>query len=116
MDPQILRLPDDLGVKRETEEESTRVLRNFAKSGGAEICVIGDSAPFQNQLGISLHAYGAGDSLLSESYGEIPIRTELTALTSKSLKYIAPSDGIFAAGLGGISKPTWLNCSPPGSR
>jgi len=46
MDPQILRLPDDLDVRRETEEESTRVLRNLAKSSGAEICVIGDFAPF----------------------------------------------------------------------
>lgn len=115
LDSKTLHLPDDLEVKPETEGDSTKFLRNLAKSGGAEICIIGDFAPFRNQLGISLHAYSSDDSLLSESYGEIPIGAEITAVEAKPLKYAPPPDGVFSAGLGGTSKPACLNCSSASS-
>lgn len=114
LDPKNLHAPAGPGITRESEEQSKNVLRDIAKSGGADICVIGDFAPFQNQLGISLHAYSADDSLISDSYGEIPIGSDIIALASKPLRYAVPSEGIFEAGLGGVSKPECLNCSPSG--
>jgi len=114
IDPKTLHLPENVNLTPGTEADSTSVLRNLAKNAGAEICVIGDFAPFQEQLGVSLRAYSADDSLLSESYGEIPIGAGFISLASRPLKYTPPPGGIFPAGIGGISKPKCLNCSTPG--
>jgi hypothetical protein len=69
IDPKTLRFPDATDPRFLLHTSSTEKLRELAKSAGAEVCVLGDYAPYKDQVGISLHAWNSEGALLSESYG-----------------------------------------------
>jgi len=111
IDPATLRFPEESKLDHTSSTSTTEILQGLAKDAGADVCVLGDYSRFKDQVGISLHAWNSDRSLLTESFGGIPLTQEIEADASKPLVYTSPVDGIYTAGLGGIGKPECINCS-----
>jgi TonB family protein len=105
VDSGTLHLPSTTDLKLDSSNSDTERLKNLAWAAGADICVLGDFAPFKDEIGASLHVWSSDGSLLADSYGGIPLTREMRDLASKPLKYAPPPDGIFTAGRGGVSRP-----------
>jgi TonB family protein len=115
INPETLKVPARSDSKLEVPESDTEELKTLAWSAGAEICILGDFAPFKDEIGISLHAWRSDRSMLADSYGSIPLAPEMRELAPKLLKYTPPADGIFIAGGGGVSWPKPLSPSKSNS-
>jgi TonB family protein len=115
IDPQALHVPTQSESDAEVSEPDIEKLKKLAWNAGAEICILGDFAPFQEDLGISLHAWKSDKSLIADSYGSIPLTSEMRDLSPKPLVYAPPVNGIFTAGVGGVSLPKPLNPSATNS-
>ena len=112
LNPETLHVSNQLDSNLEVSESDIENLKKLAWSAGAEICILGDFAPFKDdEIGISLHAWKSDQSLLADSYGNIPLTVRMRELSPKPLIYTPPADGIFTAGVGGVSWPTPLNPS-----
>jgi TonB family protein len=111
IDPETLHVPAQSDSNLEVSESDIEKLKSLAWSAGAEICILGDFAPFKVEMGISLHAWKSDQSLLADSYGSIPLTPQMLDLSPKPLTYTLPMDGIFAGGFGGVSLPKPLNPS-----
>ena len=111
IDPETLHVPAQSDSNAEVSDSDIENLKKLAWSAGAEICILGDFAPFKGEMGISLHAWKSDRSLLADSYGSIPLTPQMLDLSPKSLTYVPPVDGIFVAGVGGVSLPKPLNPS-----
>ena len=89
-------------------------VQDAAKKAGADLVVIGNFAPFEEGLGISLSMEKRdGKNLTGESNGKIALTPEMTALVPQPLRYDLPADGIYRAGWGGIGIPMCLHCPDP---
>ncbi len=111
VDSGTLHLPGTTDSKFDSSNSDIERLKNLAWAAGADICVLGDFAPFKDEIGASLHAWSSDGSLLADSYGGIPLTREMRDLASKPLKYTPPRDEIFAAGRGGVSRPIVIKSS-----
>jgi TonB family protein len=111
INPETLHIPTQSESNAEVSEPDIEKLKKLAWNAGAEICILGDFAPFQEDLGISLHAWKSDKSLIADSYGSIALTSEMRDLSPKPLVYAPPVNGIFTAGVGGVSLPKPLNPS-----
>jgi TonB family protein len=111
IDPKALRFPDANDPRSLPHTSSTEKLQDLAKSAGAEVCVLGDYAPYKDLLGVSLHAWNSERSLVAESHGGLELTQEIMASASKPLRYAPPPAGIFTAAVGGIGKPDCKSCA-----
>jgi TonB family protein len=111
VDSRTLHLPSTTDSKLDSSDSDIERLKNLAWGAGADICILGDFAPFKGEIGVSLHVWGSDGSLLADSYGGIPVTREMRDLASKPLKYTPPRDEIFAAGRGGVSRPIVIKSS-----
>ena len=87
--------------------------RAWARNLGADFVVTGSFAKVSQGIGVSLSAILCNDS--SKSYGVtnglVPITDEITALSPDPIPL--PKNGIFRAGVGGITAPTCVHCPAP---
>jgi len=111
VDSRTLHLPSTTDSKLDSSDSDIERLKNLAWGAGADICILGDFAPFKDEIGVSLHVWGSDGSLLADSYGGIPLTREMRDLASKPLKYTPPQDEIFVAGRGGVSRPIVIKSS-----
>jgi TonB family protein len=115
INPEALHVPTRSESNVEVSEPDTEKLKELAWSAGAEICILGDFAPFKKEIGISLHAWKSDRSLLADSFGSVPLTPQMRDLSPKPLVYTPPVDGIFTAGVGGVTLPEPLNPSAANS-
>jgi TonB family protein len=115
IDPETLHIPPQSESNVEVSEPDIEKLKKLAWSSGAETCILGDFAPFREEMGISLHAWKSDRSLLADSYGSIQLTPQMRDLSPKPLTYMPPVDGIFTAGVGGVTLPEPLNSSSANS-
>jgi len=111
IDPERIHIPTESESNAEVSESDIEKLKKLAWSTGAEICILGDFAPFKNEIGISSHVWKSDQLLLADTYGSIPLTQQMRDLSPNPLVYTPPMDGIFTAGVGGVSLPKLLNPS-----
>jgi TonB family protein len=89
-------------------------VEEFVKNTGAEIVVTGSFMPFGQSLGMSLSASKRGErQILAQNNGQIPSSPEVSRLVPQSLRFEAPTDGIYHAGWGGVGVPKCRSCPDP---
>src|SRR5262245_10363773 len=85
----------------------------LGKSVGAEIVVTGSFGAFENEIGVTLTAFGVSGERIDGSNGKIPLTEEMEKHLNAPLQALRPRDGIFRAGKGGIGYPACIHCPAP---
>jgi len=111
INPENLHVKSRMDSGGQSSESDLEELKQLAWSAGADICVLGDFAPYNDEIGISLRTWNSDRSSLLDIYGSIPLNSKMRELSPTPLTYTPPADGIFTAGSGGVSTSRPLNPS-----
>jgi hypothetical protein len=112
MEAQHLSSNDVLTVKNDID---------IARAVGATIIVIGTYGAAENGVGVSLRAFrvsefgvpGSTKFEVTRVFGKIPFTPDVSSHLSVPLDSLRPKDGIYKAGIGGVSVPACVKCRPP---
>lgn len=93
----------------------------LAKAVGAATVIVGTYGGAENGVGVSLRAWRVAEFGVPQShnfeitriFGKIPLTPDVGSHLNVPLDSLRPKDGIYKAGVGGISVPACVNCRPP---
>jgi len=99
----------------------TKTANTLGNSTGANTVVLGSYGIVDNDLGITLVAYRVSEGgpptppnyMIGMINGKIPLTKEVRDHLIDPLDSLRPKDGIYLAGVGGISMPACINCPAP---
>jgi TonB family protein len=127
-DPQVqvidrTRLAAELGAQHISSIDE-HILKNaisLSKAVGATTVVFGTYGAAENGIGMSLRAFRVSELDVPHStkfeigrvFGKIPFTQEVSAHLSVPLDSLRPKDGVYRAGVGGVSVPSCVKCNPP---
>jgi TonB family protein len=111
-------LRDQLPLGQKMDVKTVNTLGN---STGANTVVLGSYGMVGDDLGITLVAYRVSEGgpptppnyMIGMINGKIPLTNEVRDHLIDPLDSLRPKDGIYLPGIGGISMPTCIKCTPP---
>jgi hypothetical protein len=115
MEAQHLSSNDELTIQNDID---------IARAVGATTFVIGTYGAAENGVGVSLRAFRVSEFGVPNStkfeitrvFTKIPFTPDVSSHLSVPLDSLRPKDGIYKAGIGGVSVPSCLKCRPPDMR
>jgi len=103
------------------ERVDVKTANTLGYSTGANTIVLGSYGLIDADLGVTLVAYRVSEGgppmppnyMIAMINGKIPITSEVRNHLIDPPDSLRPKDGIYSPGVGGISMPTCIRCTPP---
>jgi TonB family protein len=117
------RLPGALEAQHlsPADESSLKNAIALSKAIGASTVVVGSYGAAENGIGVTLDAFRVSEFEVLHSpkfeigtvFGKMPLTPDISSHLQVPLDSLRPKDGVYRAGVGGVSVPACAKCSAP---